>query len=174
MCTFLDSSGSGMVSGARRRTERLLSGRQALPAVLVEPGCLHGGAAALPHPGLRLPASVLPSTVPAVLSAVLPEPRLGLPAPVGPVPVHQLPPPAPAGRLALAEVALRGRGPTVSVSPGAEPGPPPGVRSRPAAPARPGGGGGGSGGRTPRDAPGTPRPGGAAGASFFLNITRYG
>lgn len=75
-------------AGARGRTERLLSERAPLPVVLPQPGRLLLGSPPLPHSGLRLPAAVLPSPVPAVVPVILPEPGLGLLPPVGPLPLH--------------------------------------------------------------------------------------
>lgn len=164
-------------AGPRRRTKWLFAERAPLPAVLPEPGRLLLGSPALPHSGLGLPASVLPTSLPAVVPAVLPEPGLGLFPPVGPLPLHQLHPPAPAGGMALTEVALRGRGPPVTVASGAEPRSPAGVPGCPSAAARSRGRRRGARGRSPRDAPGTPRPGGPAGHyinSFIAVVALFG
>lgn len=157
-------------AGARRRTKRLLAGRAPLPAVLPEPGSLLLGSTALPHSGLRLPASVLPAPLSPVFSAILPEPGLSIFPPVGPLPLHQLHPSAPASGMALAEIALRGGGAPVTISPGSEPRPPAGVSSCPSAAARARGRGCRTRGRSPRDAPGTSRPRRSAGDYFFLSF----
>lgn len=160
-------------AGAHGRTERLLSRGAPLPAVLAEPGRVLVRPPTLPHAGLRLPATLLSPSVPAVLAAVLPEPGLGLLPPAGPLLLHQLPASAPAGGMALAEVALRGRGAAGSVSPRAEPGPPPGILGRAAAPARPRGGRCGPRGGSSGDAPGTSRLGGSAGEKFLFLLLKF-
>lgn len=154
--------------GARRGTERLLPGRASLPAVLPEPGRLLLGPAALPHSGLGLPAPVLPSPLSAVVSTILSEPGLSLLPLVGPLPLHQLHPSASAGSMALAEVALRGGGPPVTVAPGPEPRPPAGVPGGASAAARARRRCCRARGRAPGDAPGPPRPGGPPGEPLVL------
>lgn len=154
--------------GPRRGTKRLFPGWAPLPAVLPEPGRLLLGTSALPHSGLGLPAPVFSSPVSAIVSAILSEPGLSLFALVGPLPLHQLHPSTPAGSMALAEVALRGGGAPVTVAPGSEPRPPSGVPSCPSAAARSRGRCRCSRGRSPRDAFGPPRPGGASGESLLF------
>lgn len=156
-------------SGPCRGTKRLVSGWPTLPAILPEPGRLLLGTSALPHSGLGLPAPVFPSPLPAIVSAILPEPGLGLFPLVGPLPLHQLHPSTSAGSMALAEVALRGGGAPVTVTPGSEPRPPSGVPSCPSAAARSRGRCCSSRGRSLRDAPGPPRPGGSAGELFLAS-----
>lgn len=150
-------------AGPRGGTKRLFAERAPLPAVLPEPGRLLFGSPALPHSGLGLPASVLPPSLPAVFPAILPEPGLGLFPPVGPLPLHQLHPSTSASGMALTEVALRGGGAPVTVAPGSEPRSPAGVSSCPSVAARSRGRSRHARGRSPRDAPGTPRPGRPAG-----------
>lgn len=156
-------------AGPRRRTKRLFAERAPFPAVLPESGRLLLGSPALPHSGLRLPASLLPTPLSAVFIAILSEPGLCLFPPVRPLPLHQLHPSAPASSVALAEVALRGRGATVTVSPGFEPGPPSGVSSCPTAAARSRGRGCSARRRSSRDAPGTSRPGWSSGDFFCFS-----
>lgn len=72
--------------------------------------------------------------------------------------------------MALTEVALRGGGPPVTVAPGSEPRSPAGVCGCPSAAARSRGRRRRARGRPPRDAPGTPRPGGPAGDYIHLFI----
>lgn len=153
-------------TGPRGRTKRLLAEWAPLPAVLPEPGRLLLGSPALPHSGLRLPASVLPSPVPPVFLTILPEPGHVFP-PVRPLHLHQLHPSASASCMALAEVALRGGGAPVTVSPGSQPRPPAGVSSCPSAPPRSRRRSCCSWGRPSRDAPGTSRPGRSSGDYMF-------
>lgn len=153
-------------TGPRRRTKRLLAEWAPLPAVLPEPGRLLLGSPALPHSGLRLPASVLPSPVPPVFPAILPEPGHVFP-PVRPLHLHQLHPSASASGMALAEVALRRGGAPVTVTPGSQPRPTAGVSSCPSAAPRSRGRGCSSRGRSSRDAPWTSRPGRSSGDFNF-------
>lgn len=155
-------------AGPRRRTKRLFAEWAPLPAVLPEPGRLLLGSPALPHSGLGLPASVLPSPLSPVVPAILTEPGLCVFPPVRPLPLHQLHPSTSASGMALAEVALRGRGAPVTVAPGSEPRPPTGVPSCPSAAARSRGRCCCSRGRSSWDAPGTSRPGGSAGDLVYL------
>lgn len=148
-------------TGPRGRTVQLLSQRPALAALLAEPGGLFLGSASLPHSGVRLPAALLPTSIPPVLAVLFPESRHRIPAFTGPLSVHQLPPPAPAGGVALPALALRGRGASVAVTPRSELRSAAGVSGRPAAaPSWTGRRSRGAGGRSSGDArDGSPRTG---------------
>lgn len=95
---------------------------ETVSALLSESGGLLCGSSAVPHSGLGLPAALFPSSVSAGVALLLAGSGLGIPAPGRPVPVHQLPASASAGRLAPPTGPQpRGRGNPAAATPRTEP-----------------------------------------------------